>query len=101
MDNDAGPDLVKERPSLVRRGHISDMVERTSKLIACGFTTHDMYGGPCFLFKQSFHNVETDKTAASNNKNSPFSHCVALSSNNKGIASSKRAIQAISVLLRP
>ena len=76
-----GAILVKERPYLFRGGHISNIVERTRKLIACGVTTHDMYGGPCFLFKQSFHNVETDKIATSNTKYTPFSHCVALSSN--------------------
>ena len=80
---------------------LSRISSRSVRTFACGVTTHDMYRGLCFLFKQSFHNVETDKTAASNNKNRLFSHCVALSSNNKGLTSFKRAIQAISVLLRP
>ena len=95
MNDGAGSKLVKERPYLFGGDHISNMVVHTSKLIACWIATRDMYGGPCFFFKQNFHNVETDKSTASNNKDTLFSHCIALSSNNQGAISSKNAVKQL------
>ena len=86
MDESAGPNLIKERPYLFRRFHVSSMIYRTSKLIVFGVSTHDVYGGPCFFFKESFHNVATDKPAASNNRNIPLSH---------GNAKSQRAVNGL------